>query len=82
MIQRAHCAALLVTPTVRPRSAIVEPRAFGALLRAIAAYQGAPETVAAFDLLALTFVRPGEIRSAEWSEFDFDGVFGLSRLRK
>ena len=24
------------------------------------------------ELLALTFVRPGELRSAEWSEFDFD----------
>jgi integrase len=60
----------LVTPTVTPRAAIVAPRAFGGLLRAIEDYQGAPETRAALELLALTFVRPGELRAAEWMEFD------------
>ena len=64
----------LVTPTVRPRSAIVAPKAFGALLRAIEDYQGAPETRAALELLALTFVRPGELRAAEWAEFDLDNA--------
>jgi integrase len=64
----------IASPVTKNRSAVVEPRAFGALLRAIAAYQGAPETVAALELLALTFVRPGELRSAEWSEFDLDGA--------
>lgn len=62
----------LVTPTVTPRSAIVAPKAFGALLRAIEDYQGALETRAALELLALTFVRPGELRAAEWAEFDLD----------
>jgi integrase len=57
---------------VRHRAALVEPRAFGALLRAIATYDGAPETRVALKLLALTFVRPGELRAAEWTEFDFD----------
>jgi integrase len=33
------------------------------------AYEGSPETLAPLELLALTFVRPGELRSAEWSEF-------------
>jgi integrase len=64
----------LVNPTVTPRSAIVAPKAFGALLRAIEDYQGAAETRAALELLALTFVRPGEIRAAEWSEFDLDNA--------
>lgn len=64
----------LVTPTVKPRSAIVAPKAFGALLRAIGDYQGAPETCAALELLALTFVRPGELRAAEWAEFDLDNA--------
>jgi integrase len=64
----------LVTPTVKPRSAIVAPKAFGALLRAIEDYQGAPETRAALELLALTFVRPGELRAAEWAEFDLDNA--------
>lgn len=54
------------------RAAIVDPKGFGALLRAISEYEGAPETLYAMELLALTFVRPGELRSAEWSEFEFD----------
>jgi integrase len=64
----------LVTPTVTPRAAIVTPKPFGGLLRAIDDYQGAPETRAALELLALTFVRPGELRAAEWVEFDFDAA--------
>jgi integrase len=65
-------AGAIAAPVVKHRAAIVEPKAFGALLRSIAAYEGSPETVAALELLALTFVRPGELRSAEWSEFDLD----------
>jgi integrase len=50
-------------------------RIFGGLLRAIASYEGAPETRAALELLALTFVRPGELRAAEWAEFDLEAGF-------
>lgn len=64
----------LVTPTVTPRAAIVAPKAFGGLLRAIEDYQGAVETRSALELLALTFVRPGELRAAEWIEFDLDAA--------
>ncbi len=64
----------LTTPTVRHRAAIIEPKAFGGVLRAIASYEGAPETRAALELLALTFVRPGELRAAEWVEFDLDAA--------
>jgi integrase len=59
-------------PPVNHRAAIVDPKGYGALLRAISEHEGAPETRCAMGLLALTFVRPGELRSAEWSEFDFD----------
>jgi integrase len=62
----------LTAPVVTPRAAIVEPKAFGGLLRAIDGYEGAPEVRMALNLLALTFVRPGELRSAEWKEFDLD----------
>jgi integrase len=62
----------LTTPTVTHRAAITSPIAFGALLRAITGYTGAPETKAALELLALTFVRPGELRAAEWAEFDLE----------
>jgi integrase len=64
----------LVNPTVTPRSAIVAPKAFGGLLRAMADYHGTPETRAALELLALTFVRPGELRAAEWAEFDLENA--------
>jgi len=64
----------LVTPTVTPRAAIVAPKAFGGLLQAIEDYQGAPETRAALELLSLTFVRPGELRAAEWREFDLEAA--------
>jgi integrase len=64
----------LATPVVTHRAAIVEAAAFGALLRAIDGYQGTPETKAALELLALTFVRPGELRAAEWEEFDLDAA--------
>jgi integrase len=38
--------------------------------------KGSPETLAALELLALTFVRPGELRSAEWAEFELDRAVG------
>ena len=64
----------LVVPTVKPRAAIVGSKAFGGLLRAIEDYEGTPETRCALELLALTFVRPGELRAAEWVEFDLDAA--------
>ena len=68
----------LAAPVVNHRAAIIEPKAFGGLLRAIANYDGGPETRAALELLALTFVRPGELRAAEWVEFDLDaGVWAI-----
>ena len=68
----------LTTPTVNHRAAIIEPKAFGGLLRALAGYAGGPETRAALELLALAFVRPGELRAAEWAEFDLHaGVWAI-----
>jgi integrase len=51
-------------------AAITEPAKIGELLRAIHGYIGYPTTQAALKLAALLFVRPGELRKAEWSEFD------------
>ena len=53
--------------------AITEPKQAGELMRAIHGYEGSPYTVAALKLLPLVFVRPGELRTAEWSEFDLEG---------
>jgi len=61
----------LVAPTVKHHSAIVAPKEVGALLRAISGYQGQPLTHLALQLTPHVFVRPGELRRAEWSEFDF-----------
>ncbi len=64
----------LTAPITKPRAAIVQPVPFGGLLRAVESYDGSPEVVAALQLLALTFVRPGELRNAEWAEFDLDAA--------
>lgn len=70
----ADLRGALTAPVVSHRAAIVEPRAIGDLLRAIDGYAGQPLTLAALKLASLTFVRPGELRHAEWSEFDLDGA--------
>ena len=55
---------------VEHRAAITDPKQIGALLRAIEGYEGNPATRYAMKLAALTFVRPGELRQAEWAEVD------------
>ena len=62
----------LVAPKVRHHSAITDwPRA-GALMRAINNYDGQPLTKLALQLTPHVFVRPGEVRRAEWHEFDLE----------
>jgi integrase len=60
----------LAPVVTRNRSAIIDPAKVGALLRAIDGYVGQPATYAALRLAPLVFVRPGELRAAEWSELD------------
>ena len=55
-------------------SAITEPKQTGDLMRAIFDYAGHPCTVAALKLSPLVFVRPGELRIAEWAEIDLDAA--------
>jgi len=62
----------ITTPKVTSRAAITDPVKFGGLLRAIDEFDGQPQTVAALKLMALLFPRPGELRMAEWPEFDFE----------
>jgi integrase len=50
--------------------AIVDPKAFGGLLRSIRGYKGGTYVRAALQLAPLVLLRPGELRQAEWSEFD------------
>ncbi|MDA0680749.1 MAG: tyrosine-type recombinase/integrase, partial [Proteobacteria bacterium] len=51
-------------------SAITEAPQFGELLNAIDSYSGQPATMAALKLAPLVFVRPIELRAAEWREID------------
>ena len=62
----------LTQAKAKPRAAIVDPGRFGALLRAVDAFDGQPGTRIALQLLALLFPRPGELRLAEWPEFDLE----------
>jgi integrase len=55
-------------------SAITEPKRAGELMRSIFGYTGHPCTVAALKLSPMVFVRPGELRTAEWVEIDLDAA--------
>ena len=55
-------------------AAITEPKQVGELMRSIFDYNGNPYTVAALKLTPLVFVRPGELRTAEWSEIDLEAA--------
>jgi integrase len=54
-------------------AAVTEPARIGELLRAIDGYTGHIATAYALKLAPLLFVRPGELRHAEWTEFELDG---------
>ena len=53
-------------------AAITDPKAIGELLRAIDSYQGYFVTKCALRISPLVFVRPGELRKAEWTEINLD----------
>ncbi len=58
----------------RHYAALTEPPDVARLLRAIYAYNGHAYAIAALKLTPMLFVRPGELRTAEWSEFDLDAA--------
>ncbi|EQM77722.1 integrase [Stenotrophomonas maltophilia MF89] len=68
----ADLRGALAPPMERHHTAITDPRELGGLLRAIDGYAGDASTRAALRLAPLIFVRPGELRHAEWSEIDLD----------
>ena len=55
-------------------AAITDPVKLGELIRVIRGYQGGPIVRAALQLAPMLFQRPGELRAAEWAEFDLDGA--------
>lgn len=63
-------------PPVKPshHAAITDPKKIAELLRAIDAYEGTLITKCALRLAPLLFVRPGELRKAEWNEIDLENA--------
>ena len=57
----------LARPTVMHRAVLLDPKAFGAMLRAVDGFQGQPTTRACLQTMALFFPRPGELLLAKWS---------------
>ena len=53
-------------------AAITEPKQLGELMRSISAYGGHPNVAAALRLTPMVFVRPGELRTMEWTEVDLE----------
>jgi len=70
----ADLRGALIAPQPVHRAAITGAHEAGGLLRAIEAFEGHANTKAALRLLPHVFVRPGELRHAEWADFDFDKV--------
>lgn len=68
----ADLKGALPPATQRHLAAVTNPKEVAELLRAIDGYQGSFVVKCALQLSSMFFVRPGELRHAEWSEFDFD----------
>lgn len=58
----------------RHHASITDPKQVGALMRAIDGFVGSFVTKCALQLAPLVFVRPGELRHAEWAEIDLDAA--------
>lgn len=63
-------------PPVREKhfAALVDPKDVACLLRAIDGFSGTHIVKSALKLAPQLFVRPGELRNAEWGEFDVDSA--------
>ena len=57
---------------VKHHPSITDPKKIGALLNAIDGYEGTFTTCCALRLAPHVFLRPGELRKAEWSEFNLE----------
>ena len=70
----ASLRGALKAPKVKHHASITDPTQVGELLRAIDGFTGQFVTQYALKLAPLVFVRPGELRQAQWPEFDLDGA--------
>lgn len=75
-------ARALKPVVTKHRAAITDPRLVGELLRAIDEYNGHPAVSAALYIMPRTFLRPWELRFAEWAELDYErGFFTVPESR-
>ena len=63
-------------------AAVTEPKRVAELLRTLDGYQGTLTVACALRLAPLVFVRPGELRKAEWSDIDLDNAEWRYRVTK
>lgn len=68
----ADLRGALTTPKTAHHAAIIDPQEVGILLKTIDCYTGQAVTRMALRLSPHLFVRPGELRQAEWTEIDVD----------
>lgn len=68
----ADLKGALASPPERHHAAITDVAAIGGLLRAIDGYTGSVITRTAMQLAPFVFLRPGELRHAEWQEIDLE----------
>jgi integrase len=55
-------------------AATTDPKRVAEILRAMDGYEGTLTVRCALRLVPMLFVRPGELRKAEWADFDLDGA--------
>lgn len=70
----ADLRGALKTAKTRHHASITDPGKVGELLRVIKGFEGSHVVTCALKLAPLVFVRPGELRKAEWSEIDLDAA--------
>lgn len=80
-------AGAITPPRVKHRAALLDPTQFGGLLREISDFEGQASTRVALMLCAILAPRPGELRHAEWCEFNLDEAVwavpaGRMKMRK
>jgi integrase len=66
----ASLRGALVAGTKRSFAAVTDPERLGEILRVVWTYSGQPTTEVALKFAFYVFPRPGELRKAEWVEFD------------
>lgn len=78
----ADLKGALRSPIVRHYATITDPVEIGRLLHAVDGYRGHFVTRVALQLAPMLFVRPGELRGAEWDEIDLDaGEWRIPAIR-